>query len=77
MASCVEHGAIRGLGTEIVAGKDGINFWLLKNEVYRGFTGPDEAPPARKHMSFTYNKVRLHRYICLWGAHLSGSLEKA
>jgi len=53
MTYCVKRGAIRGLGAEISAGKDGINFWLLQNEVYRGFTGPDEAPPARKHISFT------------------------
>ena len=55
MTSCVKRGANCGLGAEILAGKDDINFWLLKNEVYRGFTGPDEAPPARKHVSFTYN----------------------
>jgi hypothetical protein len=29
MTSCVERGANRGLGTETLAGKDGINFWLL------------------------------------------------
>jgi len=29
MTSCVKLGAIRGLGVEILAGKDGINFWLL------------------------------------------------
>jgi hypothetical protein len=29
MTSCVKRGANRGLGAEILAGKDGINFWLL------------------------------------------------